>query len=297
MRNFIFTIICILSLNFVSKAQTSFDNGFKEGFKNGYCYSANSGFLCTPPLPPLPPLPQITESRNSYQDGYNRGFLYGRAQRDKDDNKSSSVNSYPSPPPPKFNPYVGQSPILNLTPEERALYYEAKARQEQQSYEAMGAILESIFTVTPEGIARRAERKAKQYEGQKRKDEIKKIKVEQRKQAKIVVYGSEAYYKLKKSKNIWLGSAIGFSAIGTVSYFQSKSYYKKYQSATTDAEKLYNKVELYNKIYPIAFGLSGFCSLEVVLKSNKLSKADKPQTSLSIFSLENGGGIGLVHRF
>ena len=73
--------------------------------------------------------------------------------------------------------------------------------------------------------------------------------------------------------------------------------YNKYQSATTDAVKLYNNVELQNKIYPIAFGLAGLCSLEVFLKSRRIGKADKTHTSLNIFPLENGAGIGLTYKF
>ena len=102
------TLTCLLILNFVAFGQSNFNIGFKEGFKNGYCYSNNqSGYYCNPPLPPLAPLPQISESSNSYQDGYNRGFLYGQSQRRNDDNNSSSnVSSNP----PKFRTYVSQVP-------------------------------------------------------------------------------------------------------------------------------------------------------------------------------------------
>jgi hypothetical protein len=108
MKSFYVLIVMLIS-NFVAFGQSNFNIGFKEGFKNGYCYSNNqSGYYCNPPLPPLPPLPQISERSNSYQDGYNRGFLYGQSQRRNDDNNSSSnVNSNP----PKFNPYVSQIPV------------------------------------------------------------------------------------------------------------------------------------------------------------------------------------------
>ncbi len=113
----------------------------------------------------------------------------------------------------------------------------------------------------------------------------------------LIVYGSENYYKLKKNKKIWLGLAIGFGAIGTTSYFLSKNYYNQYQSATTDAENLYNKGQFQSKIYPISFGLAGFCGLEVILKSRRLNKADESHTSLNFFPLNNGGGIGLTYKF
>lgn len=292
-----FALTSLLLLNLVAFGQSNFDIGFKDGFKKGYCYSNNqSSYICTPPLPPLPPLPQINENRNSYQDGYNRGFLYGQARRTTDDNNSSNTNVNPNNPP-KFNPYVPQSPILSLTPQERAAYYAAKARQEQEAAEALGALLDNIFTETPEGRARRAARKAKQLEEQYYREEANRIKKEEREKARIIVYGSENYYKLKKSKKIWMYSAIGFGAVGTVSYVLSKNYYNQYQSATTDAESLYNKVELQNKIYPIAFGIAGFCSLEVILKSRRINKADKEHISLNVFPLGNGGGFGLTYKF
>jgi hypothetical protein len=296
MKKYTLTLFCFLALNFVATGQTNFDIGFKDGFKNGYCYSNQSGIICRPPLPPLPPLPQINENRNSYQDGYNRGFLYGQDRRRIDDNNSSNTNVIPNNPP-KFNPYVPQSAILSLTPQERAAYYANKARQEQEAANALGALMENIFTETPEGRARRAERKRILYEEQLKRDEVNRIKKEERIQARIIVYGSEKYHKLKKSKNIWMYSAIGFGAVGTISYFLSKNYYNQYQSATTDAESLYNKVELQNKIYPIAFGLAGFCSLEVILKSRRINKADKAHTSLNFFPIENGAGIGLTYKF
>jgi hypothetical protein len=285
-----------LSITF-SFGQSNFDKGFKEGFKSGYCFSNNqSTYYCNPPLPPLPPLPQINENRNSYQNGYDRGFLFGQARRITDDNNSSNTNVNPNNPP-KFNPYVPQSPILSLTPQERAAYYAAKARRDQEAIEALGNALDEIFTVTPEGLARRAERKAKRLEEQYNREVINRTKKEEREKARIIIYGSANYYKLKKSKKIWMYSAIGFSAIGAFSYFQSKNYFNQYQSATTDAENLYNKGEFQKKIYPIAFGLAGLCSLEVILKSVKIKKVDKEHISFNVFPLENGGGIGLTYKF
>ncbi len=177
-----YALFVILMFNCIAKAQTNFNIGFKEGFKNGYCYSNNqSSYYCTPPLPPLPPLPQINESRNSYQDGYNQGMWYGQNQRKKDEYNSS--NSAVKSNPPKFNPYVSQSPILKLSPEEREAYYASRARQNQESAEALGKLLEYIFEGTPEGRAKRAQKRAWNLEK-------KKIKAE-----------SEKYQKSVKSNN------------------------------------------------------------------------------------------------
>lgn len=172
MKKNAFPTFYFLLLNFVAFGQSNFNIGFKDGFKNGYCYSNNqSSYYCMPPLPPLPPLPQINESRNSYQDGYNQGMWFGQNQRKKDEYNSS--NSAVNSNPPKFNPYVSQSPILNSTPQERAVYYANRARQDQEVAEAFGNLLGNIFTVTPEGKARRAERKAKRWEEYKKKHKIK----------------------------------------------------------------------------------------------------------------------------
>jgi hypothetical protein len=65
----------ILITSHVNAQISKFDDGFKVGFKEGYCY--NSKILCNPPITPLTPLTRIGESLNSYQDGYNRGFQVG----------------------------------------------------------------------------------------------------------------------------------------------------------------------------------------------------------------------------
>jgi hypothetical protein len=162
MKKLTLTLICFLTLNFAVLAQSNFDRGFKSGFNNGYCYSNQSSVYCTPPLPPTPPLPQINESRNSYQDGYNQGMWYGQNQRKKDEYNSS--NSAVKSNPPKFNPYVSQSPILNLSPQEREAYYAAKARQDQAramqdqaAAEAAVLLLQTVFTVDPQKKKKRQE--------------------------------------------------------------------------------------------------------------------------------------------
>lgn len=57
---------------------SSYCDGWKEGYVSGYCYGSTYG--CLKPLAPLCPLPRIGES--SYKDGYNRGFIAGRAAKE-----------------------------------------------------------------------------------------------------------------------------------------------------------------------------------------------------------------------
>ena len=73
MRKFITTLFLILSIQCFS--QTQFSIGFDVGFKKGYCF--DGPINCLPPLTPLVPMTKINENYNSWQDGYNRGFLVG----------------------------------------------------------------------------------------------------------------------------------------------------------------------------------------------------------------------------
>jgi len=117
------------------------------------------------------------------------------------------------------------------------------------------------------------------------------------KQTNIKPSFSTDFYKYKKSKNVWLVSAIVSSAIGTLSYLQSEKYYKQYQDATTDAADLHKKVELFDKIYPVAFGVAGFCAIEFIIKASKQNKAGKQTISFYPQPLNQGAGLGLACKF
>ncbi|GAL69088.1 tetratricopeptide repeat protein [Jejuia pallidilutea] len=80
-QTFLISLIFFLSTSFLL-AQTEFDSGFKDGYKNGYCQ--DQGIGCIKPIPPIAPIPTVDESSSSYQDGYNRGFQMGmKAQTSK----------------------------------------------------------------------------------------------------------------------------------------------------------------------------------------------------------------------
>lgn len=205
MLNRILVIFTCLIITLQAFSQTRFVLGFNDGFKNGYCYTSNkTGYFCTPPLPPLAPLPQINESKDSYQDGYNRGFIYGQARRSKDDANTS--NSNPPTAPPKFNPYISQSPVLNMTPEERAMYYASKAKKDQDMANAIGSILEAIFTTTEEGRARRAERKAKRNLEREMKNDIRRREKDDREKGILVSNKKNSYNNQIIGSSIKLGT-------------------------------------------------------------------------------------------
>ena len=69
-------------------SQSSFSDGYKAGFKKGYCLE-NIG--CVAPIPPVSPIPAA--GFTTYSDGYARGVQDG--QRKRQSNASSS--SYSSP--------------------------------------------------------------------------------------------------------------------------------------------------------------------------------------------------------
>jgi len=108
---------------------------------------------------------------------------------------------------------------------------------------------------------------------------------------------SPEYYKYKKAKTGWLISALASGAVGTFSYLSAGSAYTKYKTSTTDAASLHSKVQLYDTITPIAFGIAGFCAVEFILKSGKQKKAKGQVMSFYPVPLNSGGGIGLAYTF
>jgi hypothetical protein len=106
-------ILIIISSFLVSKTYAqitkNYDNGFEKGFKEGYCYQSDA-IYCNPPLTPFIPLPRNNEDRNSYTDGYNRGFVIGKSLREIKKEESSN-DVLINPPKPTFNGYVQQNPV------------------------------------------------------------------------------------------------------------------------------------------------------------------------------------------
>lgn len=70
-----------------TNAQDFFSNGYKEGFKEGYCHQEN---FCKAPTPQSIPSRRLGE--NNYKDGYNRGFVDGKAAKTKMRNRTTSRN-------------------------------------------------------------------------------------------------------------------------------------------------------------------------------------------------------------
>ena len=299
MKNFVFTLFLLVLFGFSSSAQTTiFDTGFNAGFKSGYCYSPTNSVhsfpICVPPIPPIPPLPQINESADSYQDGYNRGFLYGVAKRREEESKYPNTNEADQERS-KFTPYVNQSPILQLTPEERAAYYESRARQDQATAEAIAYLLQQIFTSTPEGRKHRAEAKMKREDEKLQKKEYRqKVKEDKARQFYI---GSNSYNKCKKSRTIWLSSAVVSGAAGAFSYLQASNLASQYKNATNDAASIAKKGDIYYTVAPVCFSAAGICAFEFLMKSKKINNAKAQPVSFSPQISPVGAGLCLKINF
>lgn len=77
MKNIGLLIVLIFIFNIINAQGDEYDRGFKNGYKEGYCYGDPN---CLSPLVPLTPLPRLNE--DTYTDGYNRGFLKGKNDRE-----------------------------------------------------------------------------------------------------------------------------------------------------------------------------------------------------------------------
>jgi hypothetical protein len=67
-------LLVILLIAFTCMAYGSgFCEGWAAGYSAGYCYG--KGYGCVKPVTPVCPVARVGE--DTYQDGYNRGFLAG----------------------------------------------------------------------------------------------------------------------------------------------------------------------------------------------------------------------------
>ncbi len=73
-KSIIIGLICACEFS-TMYSQDRFTEGYKTGYKKGYCY--NYGSNCVSSTPPASPVLNIGESSDSFQDGYNHGFIDG----------------------------------------------------------------------------------------------------------------------------------------------------------------------------------------------------------------------------
>ena len=76
-------------ISFFGYSQESFGDGYKVGYKEGYCFEKTIG--CITPLVPMSPMAPI--GKDTYKDGYNIGFLKGKSDAASKKSANSSLVS------------------------------------------------------------------------------------------------------------------------------------------------------------------------------------------------------------
>lgn len=149
-QTFLLSLIFFLSTSFLL-AQTEFDNGFKDGYKNGYCQ--DQGIGCIKPIPPIAPIPTVDESSSSYQDGYNRGFQMGmKAQTSKPN--STNRQRYQTAKPTfvedkMYNPYGNLNNAIALANALRESKGRAMEHIKNEEYQEAANICFAGLRVSP----------------------------------------------------------------------------------------------------------------------------------------------------
>ena len=86
-------LLLLFFIPLVSFGQSSFNDGFKAGYKKGYCLE---DIGCIPPIPSIPPISK--PGFNTYSDGYARGVQDGnRTRQSRNNNYTNPNSSYTSP--------------------------------------------------------------------------------------------------------------------------------------------------------------------------------------------------------
>lgn len=74
-QGFIFGVIFYQIISFNTNDYTE---GWKDGYKAGYCFEIIN---CVEPIPPVAPVPKA-ECPSGYKCGYNRGFVKGKKDKE-----------------------------------------------------------------------------------------------------------------------------------------------------------------------------------------------------------------------
>lgn len=106
----------------------------------------------------------------------------------------------------------------------------------------------------------------------------------------------ETFKKTRTSKIVFLGSAIATSGLGFFAFSQGNSLYSEYEAGSTDAANLRKKIETFDMITPLAFGLAGICGAGFILKTVKAGNIKK-QLSIHPYPDKTGSGVSLTYTF
>jgi hypothetical protein len=104
------------------------------------------------------------------------------------------------------------------------------------------------------------------------------------------------FNKYKKRKNIWLTATLATAGTGAYFMYSSDKAGKDYPTATTEATKLYDRMERHQIISYAAFGASGFCAIMTIINTSKQTKA-KRRMDISAVPLDGGAMLSLQINF
>ena len=122
-------VILIILVNLFSNVCLSqdpyqqFSDGYRAGFKEGYCYNKGVSEVCNLPLTVLIPFPKLNEP-NTYNQGYNRGFLFSLGMKRLNSNNSSNLNynNINNYTPPEYVPPVDLKLLTSVGMYKQRLY-------------------------------------------------------------------------------------------------------------------------------------------------------------------------------
>ena len=122
-------LICsaIMSTTFIN-AQDGFCSGWEKGYNKGYCYNKNYG--CYPTIP-ICPIPNI--GRDTYTDGYNRGFVEGQSGGSQNNSGMYNINPNNSNAG-QYNVGQGEDQVFDMSIAEKALQQRYSNGSNQQTY-------------------------------------------------------------------------------------------------------------------------------------------------------------------
>lgn len=107
---------------------------------------------------------------------------------------------------------------------------------------------------------------------------------------------TQEYNKYKTMKFVWMGATIVSAGVGTYFYLASNKKYEEYKTATDNATELHEQVELYDTIYPIAFGVSIACLVPTIIYAVKQKKVKK-KVNLALVPTDDGVLATVVVNF
>ena len=207
-----------------------------------------------------------------------------------------SFKKFESPNGPTYRVLKSEILMIRYQDGSKDVFSEAQAPVEKPTTEDLETIDQQDYNPNYNKVnAGAAWAEAKRQREQLRLEH--KEQQEKKRELKRLIVGSDKYKKCKRSKNLWLSSALITGAAGTFSYLQANKYMKDYPTATTEAASIAQKADMYNSIYPVCFAVAGLCTIEFLFKTIKISKARTHPVSFYPIPIKDGAGLSLSFKF